>query len=91
MEAIEELFVERKRISGPRPPGEAARSALDAIYENDGANAHDLLAQGRAALRGVAESDPGLGRPRRVHRRGGHRRVARRPESRSPLSWKRWT
>src|SRR5208283_3358192 len=59
--AIEELFAEQKRIAGHGRLAAAAGGALAAVYEDDGANAHDLLAKAAAALRGVAELDPKLG------------------------------
>ena len=59
--AIEELFAEQKRIAGHGRLAAAAAGALAAVYEDDGANAHDLLARAAAALRGVAELDPKLG------------------------------
>ncbi len=59
--AIEELFVEQKRIAGRGRLAAAAGGALAAVYEDDGANAHDLLAKAAAALRGAAEVDPQLG------------------------------
>jgi DNA repair protein RecN (Recombination protein N) len=58
--AIEELFVEQKRIAGRGRLAAAARTALSAAYEEDGASAHDLLAKASAALRAVAEIDPQL-------------------------------
>ena len=56
--AIEELFVEQKRIAGRGRLATAARTALAAVYEEDGASAHDLLAKASAALRSVADLDP---------------------------------
>jgi DNA repair protein RecN (Recombination protein N) len=58
--AIEELFVERKRVAGRGRLAAAARAALAAVYEEDGASAHDLLAKASAALRGVTDLDPKL-------------------------------
>ena len=57
---IEGVFVEQKRISGRGRLGSAARTALVAAYDADGASAHDLLARGQTALRAVAEADPDL-------------------------------
>ncbi len=59
--AIEELFAEQKRIAGRGRLAAAAGGALAAVYEDDGANAHDLLAKAAAALRSAAEMDPKLG------------------------------
>ncbi len=59
---IEELLVERKRISGRGRLGEAARNALTSIYEADSDSAHDLLAKASAALRSAADTDPELGK-----------------------------
>jgi DNA repair protein RecN (Recombination protein N) len=58
--AIEELFAEQKRISGRGRLAAAASSALGAIYEDDNASAHDLLAKASGALRAAADSDPKL-------------------------------
>jgi len=58
--AIEEVFAEQKRISGRGRLAAAASSALGAIYEDDGASAHDLLAKASAALRTAADTDPKL-------------------------------
>ncbi|MDP9013836.1 MAG: DNA repair protein RecN [Pseudomonadota bacterium] len=58
--AIEELFVEQKRISGRGRLSAAARTALTAIYEADADSAHDLLAKASAALRSVSDADPKL-------------------------------
>jgi DNA repair protein RecN (Recombination protein N) len=61
--AIEELFIEQKRIAGRGRLAAAASSALGAVYENDEASAHDLLAKASTALRGAADADPGLKQP----------------------------
>ncbi len=61
--AIEEIFIEQKRIAGRGRLAEAARTALAAVYEDDGANAHDLLAKAQTALRGAADTDPALVSP----------------------------
>jgi DNA repair protein RecN (Recombination protein N) len=61
--AIEELFTEQKRISGRGRLAAAASAALAAVYESDDASAHDLLAKASTALRGAAETDPGLKQP----------------------------
>jgi DNA repair protein RecN (Recombination protein N) len=58
--AIEELFIEQKRISGRGRLSTAAQSALTAIYDADSDSAHDLLAKAQAALRTAAETDPAL-------------------------------
>src|SRR5271166_2203310 len=58
---IEELFVEQKRIAGRGRLAEAARTALAAVYEEDGLNARDLLAKASSALRSPADADPELG------------------------------
>ena len=58
--AIEELFVEQKRISGRGRLSAAARTALNAIYDADADSAHDLLAKAQVALRAAAEADPEL-------------------------------
>ncbi len=58
--AIEELFAEQKRISGRGRLAAAASSALGAIYEDDDASAHDLLAKASGALRAAADADPKL-------------------------------
>ncbi len=61
--AIEELFAERKRIAGRGRLAAAAGAALGAVYENEDASAHDLLARASTALRGAADTDPGLKQP----------------------------
>jgi len=58
--AIEELFIDQKRVAGRGRLGVAARSALTAAYESDGDSAHALLARAQAALRSAAEADPQL-------------------------------
>jgi DNA repair protein RecN (Recombination protein N) len=58
--AIEELFLEQKRIAGRGRLAAAARTALDAVYEDDEASAHDLLGKAAAALRTAADGDPEL-------------------------------
>jgi len=60
VEAIEELFVEQKRIAGRDRLATAARTALAAVYEEDGANASNLLGKASAALRSAADADPKL-------------------------------
>jgi DNA repair protein RecN (Recombination protein N) len=59
--AIEELFIDVKRIAGRSKLADAARAALTAAYEADGDSAHDLLGKAATALRGVADTDPVLG------------------------------
>ncbi|MGD0501355.1 MAG: DNA repair protein RecN [Steroidobacteraceae bacterium] len=61
--AIEELFTEQKRIAGRGRLAAAAGAALAAVYESDDASAHDLLAKASTALRGAADTDPGLKQP----------------------------
>jgi DNA repair protein RecN (Recombination protein N) len=62
--AIEELFIEQKRISGRGRLSAAARTALTAIYEGDPdadtESANDLLGKAQAALRAVGDADPQL-------------------------------
>ena len=58
--AIEELLADRKRIAGRGRLGTAAQTALSAVYESDGDNAHGLLAKAHAALRNVGDTDPQL-------------------------------
>jgi DNA repair protein RecN (Recombination protein N) len=61
--AIEELFVEQKRISARGRLSAAAQTALTAVYEADAESAHDLLAKASAALRAVGDADPELAQP----------------------------
>jgi DNA repair protein RecN (Recombination protein N) len=61
--AIEELFVEQKRISARGRLSAAAQTALTAVYEADDESARDLLARASAALRAVADADPQLAQP----------------------------
>jgi DNA repair protein RecN (Recombination protein N) len=61
--AIEELFLEQKRISAKGRLSAAASNALTAIYDADEGSAHDLLAKATASLRSVAEADPNLAAP----------------------------
>jgi DNA repair protein RecN (Recombination protein N) len=58
--AIEELFVDRKRIASRGRLGAAAQAALSAAYESDGDSAHGLLGKAHAALRNVGDADPQL-------------------------------
>ncbi len=58
--AIEELFVDQKRVAGRGRLAAAARTALTAAYESDGDSAHDLLGKAHAALRNVVDADPAL-------------------------------
>jgi DNA repair protein RecN (Recombination protein N) len=58
--AVEELFIERQRIANRGRLAEAARTALAAIYESEGADAHGLIAKAQAALRSGGEDDPTL-------------------------------
>jgi len=57
---IEELLVDRKRIAGRDRLASAARTALSAVYDDDGASAHNLLAKAASALRAAADTDPEL-------------------------------
>ncbi len=61
--AIEELFLEQKRISAKGRLSTAASGALTAIYDADEGSAHDLLAKATAALRSVGDADPNLAGP----------------------------
>jgi DNA repair protein RecN (Recombination protein N) len=61
--AIEELFVEQKRIAARGRLGAAAQVALTAVYEAEADSARDLLAKASAALRAVADADPQLAQP----------------------------
>lgn len=58
--AIEELFIEQKRLSSRGRLSIAARNALAAIYDADADSAHDLLAKAHAALRTAGDGDPAL-------------------------------
>jgi DNA repair protein RecN (Recombination protein N) len=58
--AVEELFIERRRIANRGRLAEAARTALAAIYESEGLDAHGLIAKAQAALRTGGEADPAL-------------------------------
>jgi DNA repair protein RecN (Recombination protein N) len=58
--AIEELFIDQKRVAGRGRLATAAQAALAAAYESDGESAHDLLARAHTALRNAGESDPQL-------------------------------
>jgi DNA repair protein RecN (Recombination protein N) len=58
--AIEELFIDQKRVAGRSRLAGAARLALTAAYEADSGSAHDLLGKAAAALRSVADTDPQL-------------------------------
>jgi DNA repair protein RecN (Recombination protein N) len=58
--AIEELFVDQKRIAGRSRLADAARLALTAAYEADSDSAHDLLGKAATALRNVSDTDPQL-------------------------------
>jgi DNA repair protein RecN (Recombination protein N) len=59
-DAIEELFIDRKRIAGRGRIAEAARTALAAVYESEGDSAHDLLGRAQTALRNAGDADPQL-------------------------------
>src|SRR6202011_666116 len=58
--AIEELFIDRKRVAGRGRLAEAARTALAAVYESEGDSAHDLLGRAHTALRNAGDADPQL-------------------------------
>jgi DNA repair protein RecN (Recombination protein N) len=58
--AIEELFIDQKRIAGRSRLADAARLALTAAYEADNDSAHDLLGKAATALRNVSDTDPQL-------------------------------
>jgi DNA repair protein RecN (Recombination protein N) len=58
--AVEELFVDVKRVAGRGRLAAAARTALTAAYEADDDSAHDLLGRAHAALRQVGDADPTL-------------------------------
>jgi DNA repair protein RecN (Recombination protein N) len=58
--AIEELFIDQKRVAGRSRLAAAARTALTAAYESDGDSAHDLLGRAHSALRNVGDADPQL-------------------------------
>jgi DNA repair protein RecN (Recombination protein N) len=58
--AIEELFLEQKRIAGRSRLAAAASSALEAVYDADAESAHDLLAKAGGALRAAAQIDPAI-------------------------------
>ncbi|MGA2399305.1 MAG: DNA repair protein RecN [Steroidobacteraceae bacterium] len=58
---IEALFAEQKRIAGRGRLAQAANGALNAVYDEESASAHDLLAKACAALRAAVEMDPKLG------------------------------
>ena len=58
---IEALFAEQKRIAGRGRLAQAASGALDAVYDEESASAHDLLAKASGALRAAVETDPKLG------------------------------
>jgi DNA repair protein RecN (Recombination protein N) len=55
------LFEERQRIANGGKLAQAARGALEGLYEGEPANAHQLLARSAAALRSVAGLDAQLG------------------------------
>jgi DNA repair protein RecN (Recombination protein N) len=56
--AIEELFIDQKRVAGRGRLAAAAQTALTATYESDGESAHDLLAKAHSALRAAGDADP---------------------------------
>jgi DNA repair protein RecN (Recombination protein N) len=58
--AIEELFVEQKRISGRGRLSAAALTALGVLYDAEVDSAHDQLAKAQSALRTAGDADPEL-------------------------------
>lgn len=56
----EELEHQHKRVANAQLILESAGSALQLIYENEQASAHDLLTRARAQLEGLSELDPEL-------------------------------
>ena len=54
---VAELAAERTRVSHRGRLAEAARGALDALYESDAGNAYALLARAQGGLRAVASLD----------------------------------
>ncbi|HTV97679.1 MAG TPA: DNA repair protein RecN [Steroidobacteraceae bacterium] len=60
---IEALFAEQKRIAGRGRLAAAASGALEAVYEDESASAHDRLAKAAGALRAAAQIDPQLAPP----------------------------
>jgi DNA repair protein RecN (Recombination protein N) len=58
--AIEQLFIDQKRVAGRGRLAAAARAALTSAYESDGDSAHDLLGKAQASLRNVSDADPQL-------------------------------
>ena len=58
--AIEARFIERQRVANRGRLAEAARTALNAVYESDGDDAHGLLARAQASLRNAGDADPTL-------------------------------
>lgn len=57
---IDALFIERQRIAGSGRLGAAARTALAAVDEDEGANAQLLLARAQSALKNAGAVDPVL-------------------------------
>ncbi len=58
---IEALFAEQKRIAGRGRLAQAASGALNAVYDEESASAHDVLAKASGALRAAVDMDPKLG------------------------------
>ncbi len=54
------LSAERVRMANGARLAQAARTALDGLYESDQANAHQMLARAAASLRAAAALDPEL-------------------------------
>ena len=57
---IEALFAEQKRIAGRGRLAQAASGALNAVYDEESASAHDLLGKAAGTLRAAVEMDPQL-------------------------------
>jgi DNA repair protein RecN (Recombination protein N) len=57
---IEALFAELKRIAGRARLAQAAGGALNAVYDEESASAHDLLGKASGTLRAAVEMDPKL-------------------------------
>ena len=57
---VERLLAEAQRLAHRGKLAQAAQTALDALYEGEGLDAHALIGRGAAALRPVADLDPTL-------------------------------
>lgn len=60
VEAIDALFNDQRRVAARGRLGQAARTALTAIYDADAGSAHASLGKAQAALRTVTAADPEL-------------------------------